>query len=148
MYFSHQCSECIMSKVMHFHSYENLSVFNAFTNNYKKHNIVVFVNPLHNLVLFFFLNNHQVPKDFFIRWLFETQMYFPILIKECYESWLWSQCAHQNLFNIMQLTCYTNKGMTSSWFFMYLCIIYIRDGLSPSQLKPKLSGSLRYKPPG
>ena len=38
-------------------------------------------------------------------------MYFPILIKACYEVWLWSQYAHQNLSNIMQLNCYTNKKL-------------------------------------
>lgn len=51
-------------------------------------------------------------------------MYFPILIKACYEVWLWSQYAHQNLSNIMQLNCYTNKTvdilMLFNMFVYYL----------------------------
>lgn len=54
-------------------------------------------------------------------------MYFPILIKECYEGWLWSQYAHQNLFNIMQLNCYTNKTVDMLMLF-YVFVYYLPKG--------------------
>ena len=54
-------------------------------------------------------------------------MYFPILIKECYEGWLWSQYAHQNLFNIMQLNCYTNKTVDMLMLF-YVFAYYLPKG--------------------
>lgn len=54
-------------------------------------------------------------------------MYFPILIKECYEGWLWSQYAHQNLCNIMQLNCYTNKTVDMLMLF-YVFAYYLPKG--------------------
>ena len=52
-------------------------------------------------------------------------MYFPILIKACYEVWLWSQYAHQNLSNIMQLNCYTNKTVDILMLFnMFVYYLY------------------------
>ena len=54
-------------------------------------------------------------------------MCFPILIKECYEGWLSSQYAHQNLFNIMQLNCYTNKTVGILMLFNVF-VYYLLEG--------------------
>lgn len=76
-------------------------------------------------------------------------MYFPILIKACYEVWLWSQYAHQNLSNIMQLNCYTNKTIDILMLFnMFVYYLHEKWEQVLVSLSLRSFESLRYKPPG
>lgn len=61
-------------------------------------------------------------------------MCFPILIKEYYEGWLWSQYANQNLFNIMQLNCCTNKTLDILMLFN-MFVYYLHEGLVSFSLR-------------
>lgn len=76
-------------------------------------------------------------------------MYFPILIKACYEVWLWSQYAHQNLSNIMQLNCYTNKTVDILMLFN-MFVYYLHEEWEQVLVSLGLRSfeSLIYKPPG
>lgn len=76
-------------------------------------------------------------------------MYFPILIKACYEVWLWSQYAHQNLSNIMQLNCYTNKTVDILMLFN-MFVYYLHEEWEQVLVSLGLRSfkSLICKPPG